>query len=45
MSQVDDIKNALDQRHPKRHQPIESANQDAVDQDLRKQHGRRLKLT
>ena len=35
MREIDDVEHAPDQRHAERHQAIETAQQDAVDEDLR----------
>ena len=41
MGEIDDVEHAPDQRHAERHQAIEPAEQDSVDDDLSQQHGRK----
>ena len=41
MGEIDDVEHAPYQRHAERHQPVEAAQQDAVDQDLNEKHRQR----
>ena len=39
MREIDDVEHAPDQRHAERHEAVETAEQDAVEKDLREEHG------
>ena len=44
MGEIDDVEHAPDQRHAERHQAVEPAEQDPVDEDLGQQHGPKVPL-